>query len=163
MANEKILGAVGVFIVIFILIVAFFVSSFTNSNTNQEELNFSVTGSNECLRFLSRKIETAYIPFKTGSNEQWELTIECTAIANEKGWVDLYLYEGYWDKGDGKKCFSEDLYSILDDIVSLDYKLGLENPYVQYFGTQSPESYTLLFIFPPGESNTFAISLKQIG
>ena len=91
-------------------------------------MDFSITSSNECLRFLSRTIETAYIAFKTGSNERWELTIECTVIANEKGWVDLYLYEDYWDEGDGNKCYSEDLYSILANVVILDFKLGLENP-----------------------------------
>ncbi|KON32298.1 MAG: hypothetical protein AC479_07620 [miscellaneous Crenarchaeota group-6 archaeon AD8-1] len=83
-ANQKILDAVSFFIVIFILIGAFLFSSFINYNTNQEKLNFSITSSNECLRFLSRTIETA--------------------------------------------CYSEDLYSILANVVILDFKLGLENP-----------------------------------
>lgn len=162
MVNEKVLGVAIVCMVIIVLVGAFFVSSFISSPLVQEELDFTVSGSNECLRFLTRDVGVVYVPFSTGAGEQWELVVECIDIATPKGWVDLYLYEGFWDDGVNYKCFSEDIYSILDNVESLDYELGLENPYSEVFGGSNGGSYTLFFIFPPGGPSSFHLTLNQL-
>jgi hypothetical protein len=125
-------------------------------------MDFTVSGSNDCLRFLSRTVETAYVPLAIGANEKWELSIECTDIGTVNGWVDLYIYDGYWDAGVENKCFSEDIYAILDDVVSLDFELSVANPYLKTYGNSTFETYTLFFIFPPGGHSTFHILLKQV-
>lgn len=161
MVNEKILGLAGVCTVLFVLIGAFLFFFYSTSYQIQEELDFVVSGSNNCLRFLSRTVETVYVPLTTGANERWELTIECTDIATANGWVDLYIYNGYWDEGADNKCFSEDIYSIIDGIVSLDYELSENNPYSQTFGTTIQDSHTLFFILPPGGPSAFHVTLNQ--
>ena len=162
MVNERILSLVGVCTVLFVLIGTFLVSSYFSSNIIQDELDFSVSGSNDCLRFLSRTVETVYVPLAIEANERWEINIECTDIATVNGWIDLYIYDGYWNYGVENKCFSEDIYAILDDVVSLNYKLSVANPYLKIYETSNFETYTLFFIFPPGGSSTFHISFKQI-
>lgn len=161
MVNERILGSVGIFFVAIVLFGSFYVFLSFQSTKIQEELDFSVSGSNDCLRFLSRTVETVYIPINTGSNEFWELTIECIDISTPNGWVDLYIYAGYWDEGVDNKCLSADIYSILDGVVSLDYELGKNNPYSQVFGGNSQESHTIFFIFPPGGSSTYHVKLTK--
>lgn len=161
MVNERILGSVGVFVVAVVLFGSLFVFFYPKSMNIQEKLDFIISGSNDCLRFLSRTVETLYIPINTGPNEFWELTIECTDIAAPNGWVDLYIYDGYWDEGINNKCLSEDIYSILDGVVSLDYELGKNNPYSQVFGGTSHKSHTIFFIFPPGGPSTFHVTLIQ--
>jgi len=96
-----------------------------------------------------------------GAGEQWDLFVECTRIATPGGWVDLYLYNDYWDEGVDNKCFSEDLYSVLDNVESLDFKLGLDTPFMKTFEGSVQASYTLFFIFPPGGPSTFRVSLKE--
>ncbi|TRO49262.1 hypothetical protein E2P47_01535 [Candidatus Bathyarchaeota archaeon] len=162
MVNEKILGVAGLCIVVIMVIGAFFVSSLTNSPKTQEALDFTVSGSNECLRFLSRDVGVVYVPFTTGAGEHWSLFVECTDIATPIGWVDLYLYEGYWDGGVDYVCCSEDIYLILDGVESLDYELGLDTPYSQVFGGAEVGSYTLFFIFPPGGPSSFHVTLTKL-
>lgn len=161
MVQKSILGLVGIFVVAFVLFGSIFIFLSPKSVNVQEELDFSISGSNDCLRFLSRTVETIYIPINIEPNEFWELTIECTDIAAPNGWVDLYIYDGYWNGGVENKCLSEDIYSILDGVVSLDYELGKNNPYSQVFGGASHESHTIFFIFPPGGSSTFHVTLIQ--
>ena len=161
MVNEKVLGATGLSLVLLILIGAWYASLLANSPAAQEELDFTVSGSNACLRFLTRDVGVVYVPFITGPNEQWELSVECTEMGLSNGWVDLYLYEGYWDESFNSTCYSEDIYSILDGIESLDYELGLTNPYSQVFGGVDSASYTLFFIFPPGGPSSFHITLNR--
>jgi len=161
MVNEKILTMVGVCSVLFVLIGAFLVFSFFSSNMVQDELDFSVSGSNECLRFLTRDVSIVYVPFATGAGETWFLTVECTNIATPKGWVDLYLYDGYWDEGVNNTCYSEDIYSILDGVESLDFDLGLDKSYSQIFSDSDPRSYTLFFIFPPSGPSSFHVTLTK--
>lgn len=161
MVNERILGSVGIFFVAIVLFGSFYVFLSFQSTNIQEELDFSVSGSNDCLRFLSRTVETVYIPINTGSNEFWELIIECIDISTPNGWVDLYIYDGYWDEGVYNKCLSADIYSILDGVVSLNYELGKNNPYSQVFGGNSQESHTIFFIFPPGGSSTYHVTLTK--
>ena len=141
---------------------AWLVASVANPLVTQEELDFTVSGSNECLRFLTRDVGVAYVPFVTGPNEQWRLVVECTEIALPNGWVDLYLYDDYWDEGYDNKCYSEDIYSILDDVKSLDFELSLENPYSQVFDGAESDSHTLFFIFPPGGASSFHITLRRL-
>ena len=162
MVNEKVFGIVIICMVIIVVLGAFVVSTLINSPLVQEELDFTVTGSNECLRFLTRDVSVVYVPFSNGLNEEWELVVECTDIATPKGWVDLYLYDGYWDEGVDHVCFSEDIYSILDGVESLEYELGLDNSYSQVFSGSESESCTLFFIFPPGGPSSFHITLSKI-
>jgi len=162
MVNEKILGATSLGLVLVFLIGVWYASSLANSPVAQEELDFTVSGSNECLRFLTRDVGVVYVPFTTGPNEQWKLSIECTTIGLSNGWVDLYLYEGYWDESSDNKCYSEEIYPILDGIESIDYELGLDNPYSQVFGEAGAASYTLFFIFPPGGPSSFHITLNRL-
>jgi len=162
MVNEKILGITSSCLVVIIVLSALYVSSIQNSPVTQRELDFTVDGSNECLRFLTRDVGIVYVPFITGAYEEWELVVECTDIATPKGWVDLYLYEGYWDEGVDNICFSEDIYSILDGVESLEYELGLDNPYSQIFGGSDSETNTLFFIFPPGGPSSFHVTLTKL-
>ena len=162
MVNERILSLVGVCIVVFVLVGAFLVSSFFSFNVVQDELDFNVSGSNDCLRFLSRTVKTVYVPLAAGVNEQWELSIECTDIATPNGWVDLYIYDGYWDDGVDNKCFAEDIYPILDEVLSLDFELSVDKPYSQTFGGSTSEFLTVFFIFPPGGPSTFHITITQL-
>ena len=138
------------------------VSFFFSSIVVQDELDFNVSGSNDCLRFLSRTVETVYVPLAIGANERWELNVECTDIAIVNGWIDLYIYDGYWDDGVDNKCFSEDIYPILDEVLSLDFKLSVDKPYSQTFGGSTSEFFTLFFIFPPGGPSTFHITITQL-
>ena len=161
MVNEKILGITSLSLVILMLFGVLLVSSIINSPIVQGELDFTVSGSNDCLRFLTRDVGVVYVPFVVGGSESWELTVECTEIATPKGWVDLYIYEGYWDEGVDYRCFSEDIYSVLDGVESLDFELGLGNPFEWIFVGSTQRSYTLFFIFPPGGPSEFHVSLKQ--
>ena len=162
MVNERVFGIIIVCMVAIVVLGAFVVSTLINSPLVQEELDFTVTGSNECLRFLTRDVSVVYVPFTSVANEEWELVVECTDIATPKGWVDLYFYDGYWDEGVDHVCFSEDIYSILDGVESLEYELGLDNSYSQVFGGSGSESCTLFFIFPSGGPNSFHITLSKI-
>lgn len=162
MVNEKVLGATSLCLVTLMIVGAWLVSSLINLPVAQEELDFTVSGSNECLRFLTRDVSVVYVPFTTGPNEQWRLVVECTDIAVASGWVDLYLYEGYWNEGLENKCYSEDIYPILYGINSLDFELGLDNTYSHVFGGVESASYTLFFIFPPGGPSGFHVSLNRL-
>ena len=60
------------------------------------ELDFTVSGTNDCLRFLNSTVSVCYVPIATGADENWQLTINCTkmpGVAN--GWTDAYIYKGY--------------------------------------------------------------------
>ena len=161
MVNEKILGITGLCLIVLMLFGALFVSSMVNFPLVQEELDFTVSGSNECLRFLTRDVEVVYVPFIVGPGESWDFVVECTGIATPGGWVDLYLYEGYWDEGVNHQCVSEDIYSILNGVESLNFELSLDNSFARTFVASSQKSYTLLFIFPPGGPSSFHVSLKR--
>ena len=128
-----------------------------------EELDFTVSGTNECLRFLNSTVSTAYVPFVTGANENWQLTINCTKMpGGTNGWTDVYICRGYWDMGKNYTCMSEDLYPILKEIESADAQIRIGAPYIAIFGGAIPQSYTVFFIFPPGGQATFQVILKQV-
>jgi len=159
--NEKILGITGLCLIVLMLFGALFVSSMVNFPLVQEELDFTVSGSNECLRFLTRDVEVVYVPFIVGPGESWDFVVECTGIATPGGWVDLYLYEGYWDEGVNHQCVSEDIYSILNGVESLNFELSLDNSFARTFVASSQKSYTLFFIFPHGGPSSFHVSLER--
>ena len=128
----------------------------------QQELEFTVSGKNDCLRFLDKTVSTAYIPFKTGANEKWNLTIDCSEMPAPNAWTDLYVYKGYWNEGTDYKCVSEDLYPIISQIESSDYRVKANSTFTETFGESTPQSYTLFFIFPPSGLGTFHIKLNQV-
>jgi hypothetical protein len=95
---------------------------------------FTVIGTNDCLRFLNKTIQTAYVPFRTGANEQWQLTVNSTKMPGAGAYTDVYLYKGYWDKGSNYKCMSEDLYPIIDQIDSADFQIRTNNSFTETLG-----------------------------
>jgi hypothetical protein len=162
--NKKVSSLLAVVIISCALVTVFLVGpSLTLPQQPQHELDFTVSGKNDCLRFLNSTVQTVYVPFRTGANEQWQLTINSTKMpGGTNGWTDVYIYNGYWDTGSNHTTMSEDLYPILSDIKSADAQIKGNTPYTQTFGGSAPESYTVFFIFPPGGQATFHITLKQV-
>ena len=162
--NKKILlGLIIVVIVGCASAAAILASSITPSQGTPRELDFTVNGNNTCLRFLNSSVSTVYVPIVTGANEQWELSINATKMAGgANGWVDLYIYKGYWNGGVNNTCKSKNIYPILADIVSADAQIKGNVPYTQTFGGSAAESYTLFFIFPPGGPSTFHVTYKPL-
>jgi hypothetical protein len=161
--NKKAIAAVAVVVVAVSLgAVVSFGPSLFSVEPEQQELDFTVTGSNECLRFLERKVKEVYVPFRTGANEQWLLTVECLEMPGQGGWTDLYFYEGYWDEGENHTCAAEDMYPILSDIPESTNCVGTESPYSEVFGGPEPQSRTVFFVYPPGGTATFHIKLEQL-
>lgn len=158
--NKKILGLVAFAIIVVTLGSVILVGLWLGTPQLQQELDFTVTGTNECLRFLTRTVQTAYVPFRTGANEQWLLTVECVDSA-DNAWTEVYVYEGYWDDGAENKCMSEDLYPIIDEIESMDFEIRTNNTFTRVFGESILRSCTLFFIFPAGGSSTYHIKLNQ--
>ena len=130
----------------------------------QQELAFSISGTNDCLRFLDREVQTIYVPFRTGSNEQWRLTINCSKIpgSGSGAWTDLYVYNGYWDEGNGHKCVSEQLYPIISEIETADCRIQANNTFSEVFGGSTPQSFTFFIIFPTGGQSTFNVKLEKV-
>ncbi|MCW3994788.1 MAG: hypothetical protein NWE98_01400 [Candidatus Bathyarchaeota archaeon] len=161
---NRLIGTMVAIVVVICVLTAFLTqSSIAPPDAEQKELDFSVSGKNDCLRFLNPDVQTVYIPFRTGANELWQLTINATVMpGGANGSTDLYIYRGYWDKGADHKCVSKDVYSILADIESANTSVTGSTPYSGTFGGPSPESYTVFFIFPPGGEATFHITLKRL-
>lgn len=128
----------------------------------QQSIDMTITGTNDCLRFLDPNVQTVYIPFYTGANEQWQLSINCTQMPGAGAWTDVYLYRGYWDNGTNNVCVSSDLYPIMSQIETTDYQLRVNNTFVQTFGESTPQSYTILFVLPPSGIGSFHIQLNKI-
>ncbi len=129
------------------------------------ELDFTVTGSSDCLRFLNSTVPTVYVPFTIEGNIQYQLSVNCTKMpGGSNGWTDVYIYSGYWDKGTNHTCKAQDLYPIINEIKSTDLEIKANQPYTQTFGHTGTgqESYTVFFVLPPGGQATFHITLKQI-
>lgn len=141
--------------------------SFLGSNQNDEsrmptsELDITVSGSSNCLRFLNDSVPMVYVPFTVAANEQMQLTIEATKMpGGANGWSDIYLYRGYWDNGANNTCVSGDVYSILRDIEPTNEVVTQDKPYTAVFGESTMQSYTIFFVFPPGGPAEFHITLK---
>ena len=128
----------------------------------QQELAFSVTGTNSCLRFLDRNVTTCYIPFTTGTNEQWRLSINSSQMPASGGWTDVFVYNGYWDGGKSHTCLSQDLYPILSEIQPTDFRIQTNSTFTKTFGGFSPSSYTFFIILPAGGQSTFNFKLEKL-
>jgi hypothetical protein len=136
----------------------------TPSPQTTKELDFTVSGSSDCLRFLNSSVPTVYVPFTISANENWQLTINCTKMpGGANGYTDVYLYKGYWNSGNNNTCTSSDLYPILSEIQSTDHQIRLNKSYTQTFGESTQQSYTVFFVIPPGgQQATFHVTLKQV-
>ncbi len=161
--KTKTLGfVIGIIVICGLIFVVFNSSLLSVLQEPQQELDFNVSGANECLRFLTPTVETVYVPFRTGAGEQWQLTINCTQSPSAGAWTDVYLYRGYWDGGNDHKCISEDLYPIISKIEATDLQIKTNNTFTQTFGESTPQGYTVFFIFPPGGQTTYQVKLTQI-
>ena len=160
--KEKISGIIVSIVVVCILVASFAVES-TTAITKQatKEIQFSVTGKNDCLRFLNETVGMVYVPFIIDANKQGQLTVNCTKMpGGTNGYTDIYLYKGYWDEGNNHTCMSNNVYSILSQIHSTDFELKGNTTYTQTFGGSTQESYTVFFVFPPGGQATFHVTYK---
>jgi hypothetical protein len=162
--GRKILGLTVVILVICAAGAAFFASSsFAPTLKPTGPLDFTVTASSDCLRFLNSSVATVYVPFTVAANENWQLTINCTKMpGGANGYTDVYVYEGYWNGGSNNTCTSGDLYPILSDIQSTDHQITLSSPFTEIYNSSIQQSYTVFFVVPPGQQATFHVTLKQV-
>jgi hypothetical protein len=163
--RSKILGlAIIATVIIIALPVAFFVSSPTvSAQQPTKEMDFTVSGTNTCLRFLNDSVSVVYAPFRVAANQNWQLTINCTKMpGGANGYTDMYVYNGYWDNGTNHKCVSADLYPILSNIQSANFELKGPTSYSATYGESIQKSYTIFFVMPPGGPATFHITYKQV-
>ncbi len=149
--------------VLTILAVTFSFAPGQIAQTPTGELDFTVSGSSECLRFLNSSVPTIYVPFTIAANENWRLTINSTKMpGGANGWTDVYMYNGYWDGGTNHTCKSSDLYSIINEIKNADFQIRSDAPYIKTFNESTQQSYTVFFIIPPGGPAAFHIILKPV-
>ena len=165
--NKKIIGLLVIAVVICALATVAAVFLLTPANqapqTPTGQLDFTVSGTSDCLRFLNSSVPTVYVPFTIAANENWQLTINSTKMpGGANGWTDVYIYKGYWDKGTNYTCKSGDLYPIINDIQSTDFEIRANAPYTQTFSDSTQQSYTVFFVIPPGGPATFHVTLKPI-
>ncbi len=129
----------------------------------QKPLDFSVSGTNDCLRFLNSSVSVVYVPINSAAGEHWQLTVNATKMpGGANGWTDVYVYDGYWNGGANNTCQSVDVYPILSQIESADAQITGTTPFTQTFGGSTAQSSTVFFIFPPGGKATFHITLTQV-
>ncbi len=159
--NKKIIGLVVTVVAICALaaVAAVFLLAPAQAPTGQ--LDFTVSGTSDCLRSLNSSVPIVYVPFTIAANENWQLTINATKMpGGVNGWTDIYIYNGYWDKGTNHTCKSGDLYPIISDIESADFEMRANAPYTQTFSGSTQKSYTVFFVIPPGGPATFHVTLK---
>jgi hypothetical protein len=165
MIDKKIIGLIAIVIIVAVALPsAFFVESLmTSTQQPTKELDFTVSGKSDCLRFLNASVPTIYVPFTVAANENWQLTINCTKMpGGVNGWTDVYIYKGYWDVGTNNTCKAGDLYPIISDIQSADFEIKANQPYTETFSGSTQQSYTVFFVVPPGGPATFHVTLKQL-
>jgi hypothetical protein len=164
--NKKMLGITVVVIVVCALVAAAILAESVLAPSQQptRALDFNVSASSDCLRFLNNSVPTIYVPFTVAANENWQLTINCTKMpGGTNGYTDVYIYEGYWNGGSNNTCISSDLYPILSDIHSIDHQIRLGQPFTEIYSVAAQQSYTVFFVVPPGgQQATFHITLKQV-
>jgi hypothetical protein len=139
--------------------VAYSINLQTQQQT-QQPLAFSAKGTNTCLRFLDRNVSTCYIPFTTSANERLQLSINASKIPGS-GWTDVFVYNGYWDKGKNHTCLSQDLYPILNEIQSSDFRIQTNSTFTKTFVGSTTQSYTFFIIFPAGGESVFNFKLEK--
>jgi len=163
--NKKILGLLVAVIVICALAAAFLAqSTLTPTQQPTGALDFTVSASSDCLRFLNSSVQTIYVPFTVAANENWDLSINCTKMpGGANGYTDVYVYNGYWNRGSNHTCNASDLYPILSDIHSVDQQIRLGQPFAETYRASTQQSYTIFFVVPPGGTQaTFQVTLKQV-
>lgn len=163
--NKKILGLIVVVIVVFAAVAAFLVmSAMAPTQRSAQALDFTVKGTNSCLRFLESNVSLCYVPFTVGAHQNWQLTINCTQMpGGANGWTELYIYRGYWDNGTGYKCSAGDTYGVLSNIQDANKIIQGNNAFTETFtGTSTAQSYTVFFVFPNGGQGTFHVTYKQV-
>jgi hypothetical protein len=163
--NKKNFGLV-VAVIVVCALAAVFLAKFILAPSQQPTgaLDFTVSASSDCLRFLNSSVPTIYVPFTVAANEHWQLTINCTKMpGGANGYTDVYVYKGYWNGGSNHTCAASDLYPILSDIHSIDQQIRLGTPFTETYGTSTQQSYTVFFVVPPGgQQATFQVTLKQV-
>ena len=111
--NKKIVFGLLIVVLIIGLVsgIAFYMLSLTTPSAGPiQELDFTVSGTSDCLRFLNTSVPTVYVSFTVAANENWQLIINCTKIPGGiNGYTDVYIYEGNWDEGVNHLCKSGDL------------------------------------------------------
>ena len=164
--NRKILAIIVAVVVVCALVSALAVESLTPAKAQEtpKSLDFTVTGTNSCLRFLESNVSLCYVPFTVGANQNWQLTINCTQMpGGASGWTDLFIYNGYWNNGTDYKCTAGDTYPILANIQSTNSEIQGNSALTETFnGTATAQSYTVFFVFPNGGQGTFHVTYKQI-
>ena len=163
--DKKVLGLVVAVIVVCALVVAFLAaSSLAPHQQPTGALDFTVSGTSDCLRFLNSSVPTIYVPFTTVANENYQLTINCTKMpGGANGYTDVYIYKGYWNGGSNHTCASSDLYPILTDLQSTDRQIRLNSPFTETYSNSTQQSYTVFFVVPPGgQQATFHVTFKKV-
>ena len=162
--NKKWLSLVVGIAVICALGAALFVESYIVQPLQATKpMDFTVSGTNDCLRFLNDSVSMVYVPFTVAANQNWQLTINCTKMpGNVNGYTDIYAYNGYWDNGTDHKCTAAEVYPILSQIHSANYELHGTTSYNQTYSGSTEKSYTVFFVFPPGGQAIFHVTYKQI-
>jgi hypothetical protein len=162
--NKKVTGAIfAVIIVCAVVVVAVYALLGTNQTPNLTptgELDFTVSGSSNCLRFLNDSVPMVYVPFTVAANQHMQLTINASKMPGTTAWTDIYVYKSYWNNGANNTCLSGDVYPILSDIETTNSVVMLNTPYTATFGDVNQQSYTVFFVFPPGGQTQFHITLK---
>ncbi len=161
--NKKVLAIIIVVIFVCASVAAFLVtSSMVPAPQPTGALDFTVSGTSDCLRFLNSSVPAVYVPFTTAANQLWQLTINCTKMSGgANGYTDVYLYKGYWNNGANHTCTSAQLYSILNDIQPTNQQIRLSTPYTETFGDKTQQSYTIFFVLPPGgQQSTFHVTIQ---
>ena len=98
MNKNKILGLVVIAIVVAVALPTAFIVDSSRAPILQstKEMDFTVSGTNDCLRFLNSTVSLCYVPFTVAADEQWQLTINCTKMpGGSNGYTDIYVYNGY--------------------------------------------------------------------
>jgi hypothetical protein len=163
--KRKVLGLIVTFIVVCASVAAFlFASSLAPDQQPSGALDFTVSGTSDCLRFLNSSVPAIYVPFTMAANEDWQLTINCTKMSGgANGYTDVYVYKGYWNGGSNNTCMSSELYPILNDIQSTDRQIRLNSPFTETYSESTQQSYTIFFVVPPGgQQSIFHVTLKQL-
>lgn len=165
--NKKLTGAIIALIIVCSVVAvgayALLGSNQTPNLTPTSQLDFTVSGSSNCLRFLNDSVPMIYVPFTVAANQHMQLNITAPKIAGGvNGWSDIYVYKGYWDNGVNNTCKSGDVYSIISGIEPTNSVVMLNTPYTATFGDTTQQSYTVFFVFPPGGQTQFHITLKPV-
>ena len=161
--KRKLLGLIVAVIVVCVLSVFLVESIIVPAQETPKSLDFTVSGTNSCLRFLESNVSLCYVPFTVGANQNWQLTINCTQMpGGTSGWTDLFIYKGYWGNGTNYKCTAGDVYSILSNIQPTNSEIQGNNAYTKMFNGTSTQSYTVFFVFPNGGQGTFHVTYKQV-